>query len=200
MDSDCVEANEDEDLSTVGLADKGKGVDPQEYGGALYNPKSMIVPSGTTSTGGSDVIELVDIHRDRETNTDPEEIVSISMAYDTRPISALDNDELEFMGLQFALLESLEPGKPTGFNESLEPGKLTGFNDSNYLATDLNDGLPYDPTLPQPRWHPKISPYRFAAFFTPLIIGTVRAVLSQKESFTTPITLEWINAVVLFLV
>ena len=62
-------------------------------------------------------------------------------------------------------------------------------------TTNLNDGLPYDPTLPRPRWHPKISPYRFISFLTPLVIGTVKAVLSLKGS-VTPITLEWIFGLV----
>ena len=56
-------------------------------------------------------------------------------------------------------------------------------------TTDLNDGPPYDPTLPQRRWHPKISPYRFTVFLTPLAIGTVKAVLSLTESVTTLITI-----------
>ena len=56
-------------------------------------------------------------------------------------------------------------------------------------TTDPNDGLPYDPTLPQRRWHPKISPYRFTVFLTPLAIGTFKAVLSLTESVTTLITI-----------
>jgi len=70
IDNDCLE---DGDLGTVVLANKGKGVDPREYGGALYDPNSMIPPAGTTSTGGSDSIELVGIHRDKGKNVDPEE-------------------------------------------------------------------------------------------------------------------------------
>ena len=66
--------------------------------------------------------------------------------------------------------------------------------------TNLNAGLPYDPTLTQPRWHPNISPYRFISFLTPLVIGTVKAVLSLKGSVTTPITLEWVSGLVVFLV
>ena len=49
-------------------------------------------------------------------------------------------------------------------------------------TTDPNDGLPYDPTLPQRRWHPKISPYRITVFLTPLAIGTVEAVLNLTGS------------------
>jgi hypothetical protein len=67
-------------------------------------------------------------------------------------------------------------------------------------TTNPNHGLPYDPTLPRLPWHPKISPYRFMVFSMPLAIGTVKAVLSQKGSVTTPITLEWISGVVIFLV
>jgi len=58
----------------------------------------------------------------------------------------------------------------------------------------------YDPTLPRPRWYPKISPYRFIVFSTPLAIGTTKAVLSYKGGVTTPITLEWISGVVILLV
>jgi ABC-type proline/glycine betaine transport system permease subunit len=67
-------------------------------------------------------------------------------------------------------------------------------------TSNLNDELPYDSTLPRPRWHPKISPYRFISFLTPLVTGTVKAALSLKGSVTTPITLEWISGVVVFLV
>jgi len=66
-------------------------------------------------------------------------------------------------------------------------------------TTNLNDG-PYNPTLPQPQWHPKISPYRFISFLTPLVIGTVKAVSSLKGNVTTPTTLEWISGLVIFLV
>ena len=63
------------------------------------------------------------------------------------------------------------------------------LSDEPTKRTDLNDGLPYDPTLPHRRWHPKISPYRFTVFLTPLAIGTVNAVLSLTESITTLITI-----------
>ena len=69
-------------------------------------------------------------------------------------------------------------------------------------TTDLNDGLPSSciPTSPRPSWFPKISPYRFIVFLFPLAVGTVKAVLSYKGSVTTPITLEWISGVAIFLV
>ena len=54
MDSDCLKTHEDGDLSTVVLVDKGKGLDPREYGGALYDPKPIIVLADTTSASGSD--------------------------------------------------------------------------------------------------------------------------------------------------
>ena len=92
MDSDYVEANEDGDISTVVLTDKGKGVDPREYGSALYDPKLMIVPADTTSPGGSDVIELIGIHRDRGKNADPEETGNSMAKYDPHLYSALDTD------------------------------------------------------------------------------------------------------------
>jgi hypothetical protein len=64
-------------------------------------------------------------------------------------------------------------------------------------TTDLNGGLPYDPTLPQRRWFPKISPYRLTVFLTPLAIGTAKAVLRSAGSITTPNTVE---CIVIFLV
>ena len=184
MDSDYIETHEDEDLTTMVLADKGKGVDPQEYGGALYDPKAMIAPAGTTSIEGSDFIELVGIHQDKGKNVDPEERGN-EMAEDEPGPSRIDfhNDDDDdlldmFFQEQIILLESFEQTR----------------------TTDLNGGLHYDPTLPRLSWRPKISPYRFMVFSIPLVIGTVKAVLSYRGSVTTPITLEWICGVVIFLV
>jgi len=179
MDSDCVESH-DEDLTTVVLADKGKGADPREYGDALYGPNSMIVPAGITSTGGSDSIELVGVQRDKGKSVDPEERAWNGRAkYEPGPsrIGFLDHGAMSFQE-QVILLQSFNRMRTTG----------------------LNGGLHYDPTLPQLSWHPKISPYRFMVFSIPLSIGTAKAVLSLKGSVTTPITLEWISGVVIFLV
>ena len=185
MDSDSFETHED-DLGTVALADKGKDVDPREYGSALYDPKSMIAPVGATSAGGSDSIELVGIHRGKGKNVDPEERGNEMAKYEPGPsrIDFHDDDDDNgdlldmFFQEQVILLESFEQMK----------------------TTDLNDGLHYDPTLPRLSWRPKISPYRFMVFSIPLVIGTVKAVLSYRGSVTTPITLEWICGIVIFLV
>ena len=72
-DNDHLETREDGDLPTAWLADKGKGVDPREYGSALYDPKSMLVPFETTYTGGSDFIELASIQRGKRNDVDQEE-------------------------------------------------------------------------------------------------------------------------------
>ena len=177
MDSDYFETNEDGDLTTVVLADKGKGVDPREHGGALYDRNSMIVPAGTTSAGGSDSIELVGVHQDKGKNVDPEEIENDMAKYEPGP-SRIDFHVHGAMSIQGIPPEPFEPTK----------------------TTDLDDGLLHDPTFPRLSWHPKISPYRFIVFSIPLAIGTVKAALSQKGSVTTPITLEWISGVVVFLV
>jgi hypothetical protein len=178
MDSDCLE---DGDLTTVVLADKGKGVDPQEYGGALYDRNTMIFPAGTTSTGESESIELVGVHRNKGKNVDPEERKNgMAKYYEPGPSRIDFHDHLlaQFFPEQVSLLQSFERKR----------------------TTDLDDGLHYDPTRPQLSWFPKISPYRFIVFSIPLAIGTVKAVLSQKGSVTTPITLEWISGVAIFLV
>ena len=235
MDSNCFETNGDGDLSTVVLAHRGKGIDPREYGGALYDPKSMIVPASTTSTGGSDFIELVGVHRHKGKNVDPEEKGN-EMAKNEPGPSGIDFLDDQQMFLQAILLESFKPTIPTDFVELVgvhrdkgknidpeergngmakyEPGPsridhgavsfqkqgipLESFEPTK--TTDLNDGHTYDPTLPRPRWYPKISPYRFIVFSTPLAIGTTKAVLSYKGGVTTPITLEWISGVVILLV
>ena len=184
MDSNCLETHKDEDLTTVVSADKGKSIDPREHGGALYesyNPNSIIVLAGTTSTGGSDSIELVGVHRDKGKNVDPEERGN-GMAKNEPGPSQIDfhddPDLAKFFQEQVILLEFFERKR----------------------IADLNDGLRHDPTLPRLSWHPKISPYRFMVFLTPLAIGTVKAVLSLKGSVTTPTTLEWISGVVIFVV
>jgi len=164
-------------LTTVVLADKGKGADPREYGDALYGPNSMIVPAGITSTGGSGSIELVGVQRDKGKSVDPEERAWNGRAkYEPGP-SRIDHGAMSFQE-QVILLQSFNRMRTTG----------------------LNDGLHYDPSLPRLSWHPKISPYRFMVFSIPLSIGTVKAVSSLKGSVTTPITLEWISGVVIFLV
>ncbi|KAF8959328.1 hypothetical protein BDZ97DRAFT_1838436 [Flammula alnicola] len=53
------------------------------------------------------------------------------------------------------------------------------------------------PCLP---WHPKITPYRFITFLTPICLGTAKAVAAQRGNTEEPITLEWIAGVVVFLV
>jgi hypothetical protein len=165
--------------SAIKEPDKGKGIDPQEYGGALYDPNSMIIPGSTTSTGGSDSIELVGVHRNKGKNFDPLERGNGMANYEPGP-SRIDFHHHGEMCSQ-------KQGIP-----------LQSFERTR--TTDLNDGPPYDSIPPRLSWHPKISPYRFLVFSIPLAIGTVKAVLGQKGSVTTPITLEWISGVVIFLV
>ena len=54
IDSDFVATNEDGDLATVALADKGKGVDPRGYGSSPCDPKLMVIPADASSIVGSD--------------------------------------------------------------------------------------------------------------------------------------------------
>ena len=180
MDSDYFEEHEDGDHTTVVLADKGKGVDPRECGGALYD---LIVPADTTSTGGSHSIKLVGVHRDKGKNVDPAERAwnLNGMAKHEPGPSWIDFYDHGAMSFQKQCIP----------HQSFKPTKTIDLDD---------DGPPYDPTLPRLSWYPKISPYRFMVFLVPLVICTVKAVLSQKGSATTPITLEWIYGVVIFLV
>ena len=179
MDSDYFETHEDGDLSTVVLVDKGKDVDLQEYGGAPYNPlKAMMVPASTTSTGGSDFTELVGIHRDNRKSVDPEERGMAKYKLGPSQLNFHYHGEMSFQ----------KQGIPIG--SKFEPTKTTNLN---------HDGLRYNLVLSRPRWHPKISPYRFIVFSIPLSIGTVKAILSLKGSVTAPITLEWISGIVIFL-
>ena len=180
MVNDCLETHEDGDLTTVVLADKGKGVDPQEYGGAPYYPNSMIVPAGTKSTGGSDFVELIGVHRDKGKNIDPEGKENGMAKYDPGP-SRIDFDDHRDGAMSFQKQSTVTP------LESFDP-------------TDLNDELPYDPTLPRRSWRPKISHFRFIVFSMPLaFLGTVQAVSNQKGSVTISVTTEWISSVVIFL-
>ena len=95
-DNDHLETREDGDLSTAGLADKGKGIDPREYGSALYDPKSMLVPFGTTtSTGGSDFIELASIQREEGNDVDPEERENGMAPYPSPGSDGHHNEEVQ---------------------------------------------------------------------------------------------------------
>jgi hypothetical protein len=180
MDSDYFEEHEDGDHTTVVLADKGKSVDPREYGGALYD---LIIPAGTTSTGGSHSIKLVGVHRDKGKNVDPAE-----RAWNLNGMAKCEPGPSWIDFYDHGAMSFQKQGIPL---QSSKSTKMTDLND---------DGLPYSPTLPRLSWHPKISPYRFMVFLTPLSIGTVKAGLSLKGSATTPITLEWISGIVIFLV
>ena len=181
MNKDCPETLEDGDLTTVVLADKGKSVDPREYSSALDDSNSIIVLVGTTSTstGGSDSINLIGVHQDKGENVNPGERTWNEMVKYKPGPSRIDFVDHEAMSFQ-------NQGTPL---ESFEPTKMT----------DINDGLTYDPTLYRRMWYPKLSPYRCMVFAVPLAIGTVKAVLSLNGSVTTPITLEWILGVVIYL-
>ena len=180
MDNDSLKTHEDGNLGTIALVDKGKGVDPREYGSALYDPKSMMALAGTTSTGGWDSIELVGIHGDKGKNVDPEGRRNKMAKYKPGPswIDFHDHpDQAKFFQEQVMLLQFFRRKR----------------------IRDLNDRLCHDPTLPRLSWHPKISPYHFMVFSIPFVIGTVKAVLSQKGRVTAPTTLEWISGVAIFL-
>jgi len=248
MDSDYLEIHEDGDLSTVVLVDKGKGVDPREYGSALNDPSSMIVLAGTTSTAGLNSIEFVGVPWNKGKNVDPKERGN-GMAKYTEPGPSRIVDPREHGGALYdpnsmiVLAGTTSTGGPTvggsnsielvgvhrnkgkninpeergnGIVKYYEPGpSRIDFHSHGAMSfqeqgipleseptntTDPNDGLHYVPTLPRLSWHPKISPYRFMVFSIPLALGTVKAVLSQTGSVTTPVTLEWISGVVVSLV
>jgi hypothetical protein len=142
MDSDCLE---DGDPTTVVFADKGKGVDPQEYGAALYDRNTMIFPAGTTSTGGSYSIELVGVYRDKGKNVDPEERWNGMAKYYEPGPSRIDFDDhllAQFFPDKVSLLQSFELKR----------------------TTDFSDGLHYDPAFPRLSWHPQNIALSFHGF------------------------------------
>ncbi|KDR70538.1 hypothetical protein GALMADRAFT_877822 [Galerina marginata CBS 339.88] len=50
-----------------------------------------------------------------------------------------------------------------------------------------------------PSWHPKITPYRLIVLSTTVILGSAKALLTERGSIIVPITLEWLTGTVLFL-
>jgi hypothetical protein len=171
--------------TTVMLVDKGKHVDPLEYGDASFNSNSMIVSVDANSIGIPGVIEVTGVHLDEGKSVSPR-----------KRESGLANCEPGPSRIDFPDYSPHYDSESSAFQkqgiplQSLEPIK----------ATDLNQESHYDPTFPRLRWHPKISPYRLMVFSTPLVIGTAKAISSQKGNATVPITLEWIYGVVVFLV
>ena len=171
--------------TTVMLADKGKHVNPREYGCASSNPNPMILPVGVNSIGIPGVIEVIGVPLGKEKSVTPRKREDGRAKYEPGP-SRIDfpdcsphyDSASNAFQTQDIALQPLEPTK----------------------ATDLNQESHYDPTSPRLRWHPKISPYRLMVFSIPLVIGTAKAVSSQKGNVTVPITLEWISGVVVFLV
>jgi len=165
------------------LRDKGRRVDPREYGGAIRNANSIIVSTATNSTGLSDVIKLVDIHLDKEKNIDPRERGHGMAKYEPGPAridfqgySCEDNSESgAFRKLRMQPLQSLEP-------DFTSPRRPCG------------------PTLQQPRWHPKISPYCLILLLTPVSFGTAKAIISQKGGISISITIGWVFGLVVILV
>lgn len=182
-DSDHLESHEDRDPSTVIVksVDKGKGVDPREYGGATCNLISNIIPTDTNSTEILDVFELVHRFRpDKGKNVDPRERGN-RVAEDKPGPSRIDFHDYtspydwENTAIPMRPLQPLEPDVT-----SHEP--------------------PQDPTLSKLRWHPKISPYRLIMLLTPVTFGTAKAIISQNGGVTVPITIEWVSGVVVSLV
>lgn len=173
-----LESREDRDLSTVIVKskDKGKGVDPREYGGATCNLISNIIPTETNSARGSDVIELVHrVRPDKGKNVDPREKGNRAAEY--RPgASRIDFHDYTSYDWELASIP-MYPLQP------LEPDVTS-------------HGPPHDPTLSRARWHPKISPYRLIMLLTPVTFGTAKAIISQNGGVTVPITIEWVTGVV----
>ena len=230
IESDFIETNGDGDLATVALEDKGKGVDPRGHGSSLCDPKLMVIPADTSSIVGSDSIELVGLNRDQGKNVDPEERGNGMAKDEPGPsrIDLHDDQEIFLQAVLLESLKPTQPtdsGVHLDEGNNVDPGNgmaneagpsRIDFHDYGAASSqkqgiplesfeqtkrpDLNNGVPYDPTLPRPSWYPKISPYRLIVFSTPLAIGTAKSVLSHKGSVTTPITLEWISGVVVLLV
>ena len=167
--------------TTVMLKDKGKRVDPREYGGASSNPKPTRVPVNINLIGMPGVIEAIGVrlHKGKDVSLRKRggEVAKYEPGPSRIDFSPQYDSESSVFQKQDISLQPLEPPK----------------------ATYLNQNSHYDPTLPRPRWHPKISPYRLIFFSIPLGIGTAKAISSQKGSVTVPITLEWISGVVVFL-
>jgi hypothetical protein len=167
------------------LADKGKRVDPREYGGASSNPNPMRVPVNINFIGMPGVIEVIGVHLNKAKGVAPRKRRGGVAKYEPGP-SRIDfadyspqyDSESRAFQKQDISLQPLEPPK----------------------ATDLNQQSHYDPTFPRLHWHPKISPYRLIFFSIPLGLGTAKAISSQKGSVRAPIALEWISGVVIFLV
>ena len=182
-DSDHLESNEDRDLSTVIVksVDKGKGVDPQEYGGATCIPISNIIPTATNSTEMLDVFELDHRFRpDKGKSVDPRERGNRAPEYKPGPSRIDFHDytsryDWENTAIPMHPLQPLEP-----------------------VVTSHDP--PYDPTVSHLRWHPKISPYRLMVLLTPVTFGTAKAIISQNGGVTAPITIEWVSGVVVSLV
>ena len=170
VDSDYFETNDDGDISTVALACMGKGADRQEHGGATYDPKSMIASVPVDATSTGGS-EFIELVgvHQDEGKNVHPEESENGMAEHTPGPSRVDFRNHQEIPFQKQGLQSIE-------------------------VTGINQVFPS-----QRRWHPKISPYRLIIFSIPLAIATAKAVLSQKGSVTTPITLEWISGVVIFL-
>jgi len=161
------------------LADKGKRVDPREYGGGTSsNPNQMIVSVDTNSNGMPGVTEVIGVHLDKgKAGKGGDGAAKYKPGSSRIDFPPHYDSEGSAFPKQDISLQSLEPPK----------------------ATDLDQESHYDPTFPRLRWHPKISPYRLMVFSIPLAIGTAKAISSQKGNVTVPITLEWISGVVVFL-
>lgn len=185
MDADPLESHKDRDISesVVMFKDKGKYVDPREYGGAMCNPTSMMVSTSTNSPG---VSELVDVHLNKGKDDGPRRRWNRVAEYESGP-SRIDfpnyydseSNVVHTVHMQMLPLRSSNPEEIIDFTSR---------------------GPPCEPTHPRLRWHPKVSPYRLIVFSIPAGIGTAKAILSQKGNVTAPITLEWISGVVVFLV
>ena len=180
IDVDRLENHKDRDLSVVMFRDKGKQVDPREYGGATSSSISTMVPTGITRR-----VELVDVHLDQRKNDGPSVMGNRVAKYESGP-SRID----------FPSYMSQNDSE----SNVLHKLHLLPLQSSELEDNATSHGPPCDSTPPRLRWHPKISPYRLLVFSIPAGIGTAKAISSQKGNITTPVTLEWISGVVVFLV
>ena len=178
-DSNHLDIHDSRDLSYAMLVDKAECADPQEQGSAST---SMLASPDTNSTGVLDLIEVVGVNLDKGKGVDPRERGYEVAKYEPGPVRIdfdykpqCDSESTAVQSLQMQPLQLLEP----------------------HLVSHES---PIAPPLPQIRWHPKISLYRLVMLLTPMVIGTVKAIISAKGGVTAPITIEWVSGVVVFLV
>ncbi|KAF8956145.1 hypothetical protein BDZ97DRAFT_202382 [Flammula alnicola] len=187
--------------SSTTHVDKGKAVDPRERNGIGVDEKD--------STFERDVGEPIEL-----SVLDPRNGAEKRESRSARPQVELDAEAHHIIEVPSSqptepITSDLIKGKTTdphqkGSSYLFQDDSKANYRNSQrrYTLNDQNTYPPDEPPLPVSAtlWFPKITPFRLINLVVPAVLGTSKAIASQRGGTALPITLEWISGIVVFLI